>query len=306
VDTSKAVTAPATPAAIGRSQDTVQRPQPRTDVLAGTAKVDGTPKTFNGQIGAPEPPTDGDAGSQRYGNQMQQAGGTQRSEIEAAGQISPGDQHAQGQTTVAYRARVPAKIGGQPSDVEGSVNQTIGANPTVTGAAVTLHNGPEGAAGTGVFVGVGRNAQVKTDITRDRSATASNVGSSWTFSPTVAKSIDGGSGRRLDLQAGASAVVGNAAVNAGRPAGAVYSGGAGFQMNQDLGHGWSVGAEGWAAGSVSNNGDTSARVGTGIGVQKTEGRLSGSLWLENQTEVGGGAKVTNTPSATVGVGLRFQ
>jgi hypothetical protein len=77
-------------------------------------------------------------------------------------------------------------------------------------------------------------------------------------------------------------------------------------MNQDLGHGWSVGAEGWAAASVSNNGDTSARVGTGIGVQKNVGRVSASVWLENQTEVGGSGKVTDTPSVTAGVGIRFR
>jgi hypothetical protein len=281
-----------------------------------TAPPAGQPQAtaeYRGRIGAPAPANTSTTGggsddgpTPRYGNQLQQAGGTQRHEGEVAVQMGPGDHHAQFQTTVANRVQLPVRVAGQPTDFEGGVSQTTGANPSVTGGTITLHTGPSGETGTGLYVGAGRNAQVGTDISRDRNPNTRLIHNSYTVSPTLVRSIGAGAGRRLDLQGSASATFGTAQ-NAGRPEGATYAAAGGFQMNQKVGENLTVFGEAWAGGSVSPNGDASARVGTGIGVQVNvfKNRVVLGTALENQTEVGGGGQVKNTSTVTGSVGIKF-
>ncbi len=139
--------------------------------------------------------------SLRYGNQLQQAGGTQRHELETAVQVGPGDHHLQAQATVAERVRLPGS-GTQRTDLEGAVTQTVGARPIVTGATVTLHTGPTGERGTGLYVGAGRNAQVGTDVSRDRNQNPSMVQNSYTVSPTLVRSIGSGVGAGVQVTKG--------------------------------------------------------------------------------------------------------
>lgn len=259
----------------------------------------------------------GDA-TQRYGNFAQQPGGGPGvgvTESESALTLTKGDPHGGLLVaTTAVRTGVPVSIGDRPVDVEAAMTSSVAGHPAQLGVSATVHAGPAGdQKGVGAFVTVGHLQTEQSGAQDARGipmAAGGGTATSTTASALVVDALAIGSKGELDVQAFGSLqdrgqVMGRPAVNVGVI-------GASVQYQHDVGAGFKLGIEaaGMRAGTVASApGEptgASNRTVIGVGGTYTRGPVSASLWVERQTESGGGGPASSIPSVTAGVGVRWK